>query len=169
MPVPSTEELAIALGGALLARGWRVTVAESCTGGGIAAALTDVPGASAWFDMGFVTYSDEAKQKLVAVHAATLAAFGAVSEPVAEEMALGALQAAGADLAVAVSGIAGPGGGTAAKPVGTVCFAFAQANPPQVHSETRHFQGNRAAIRQQSVAHALQGLLALSSLTPLTA
>ncbi|QDQ28353.1 nicotinamide-nucleotide amidohydrolase family protein [Chitinimonas arctica] len=155
MNLPSLAEQ---LGHALLARGWRVTAAESCTGGGIASAITEVAGSSAWFDMAFVTYSNPAKQKLVGVGEATLAANGAVSEAVAGEMAAGALREAAADLAVAVSGIAGPTGGTADKPVGTVCFGWAGAAGTQ--TETRHFAGDRAAVRQQTVHYALAGLLA---------
>ncbi|HEY9101890.1 nicotinamide-nucleotide amidohydrolase family protein, partial [Chitinimonas sp.] len=126
-----SQPLAEQLGKALLARGWRVTAAESCTGGGIASAITDIAGSSGWFDMGWVTYSNEAKQRLLGVAPTTLAEHGAVSEPVVREMALGALQAAGADLAVAVSGVAGPSGGTPAKPVGTVCLAIALAGEVQ--------------------------------------
>jgi nicotinamide-nucleotide amidase len=157
-------ELATELGLALQARGWRVTAAESCTGGGIASAITDVAGASGWFDMGFVTYSNHAKQQLIGVHAASLAAFGAVSEPVVQEMADGARHAAGADLAVAVSGIAGPSGGTVDKPVGTVCFAYASHGG--ILTETRLFAGDRAAIRAQTVRHALQQLLAQCATAP---
>jgi len=155
--LPDTYPIAEQLGLALLARGWRITAAESCTGGGIASAITDVPGSSGWFDMAFVTYSNAAKQQLIGVHAATLAACGAVSEAEAEEMASGALQAANAQIAVAVSGIAGPSGGSAEKPVGTVCFAYATAG--EVVSETLCFAGDRAAVRRQTVAHALAGLL----------
>lgn len=152
--------LAETLGLALRARSWRVTMAESCTGGGIASAITDVPGSSGWFDMGFVTYSNEAKQQLVGVSADTLAAHGAVSEQVAAEMALGARAAAGADLAVAVSGIAGPTGGSALKPVGTVCFAW--AGPDGLSTQTCHFDGDRAEVRRQTVRQALVGLLTLA-------
>jgi len=157
----TTFELARQLGQALLARGWRVTAAESCTGGGIASAITDIAGSSGWFDMAFVTYANEAKFRLVGVSPATLEAHGAVSEPVAREMAEGARQQAGADLAVAVSGIAGPSGGSAEKPVGTVCFAWATASG--THSETCRFDGDRAAVRRQTVDHALVGLLRLAT------
>lgn len=152
-----TYALAEQLGLTLLARGWRITAAESCTGGGIASAITDIPGSSGWFDMAFVTYSNAAKQKLVNVHAATLAACGAVSEAVVEEMASGALQAANAQIAVAVSGIAGPSGGSAEKPVGTVCFAYATSD--QVQSETLCFSGDRGEVRRQTIIHALSSLL----------
>ncbi|GLR14348.1 nicotinamide-nucleotide amidohydrolase family protein [Chitinimonas viridis] len=154
----TTTSLAEALGLALLARGWRVTAAESCTGGGIASAITDIPGSSAWFDMAFVTYSNAAKQQLVGVPAAVLVQHGAVSEVVARQMAEGALTAAGADLAVAVSGIAGPSGGSADKPVGMVCFAWATSTGTD--AETRHFSGDRASVRLQTVQYALAGLLA---------
>ncbi|GAB3247394.1 CinA family protein [Chitinimonas naiadis] len=152
--------LAEALGHALQARAWRVTAAESCTGGGIASAITDIAGSSGWFDMGFVTYSNHAKQQLLGVSPATLLQHGAVSEAVVCEMAQGALRAARADLAVAVSGVAGPSGGTAAKPVGTVCLAV--AGPQGVQSETQHFEGDRASVRAQTVAWALTRLLAHS-------
>ncbi|QNM98093.1 CinA family protein [Chitinimonas koreensis] len=158
MSAPDPIDLARLLGTALQARGWRVTSAESCTGGGIAHAITEIAGSSGWFDQAFVTYSNAAKQKLVGVPAGLLAAHGAVSEPVARAMAEGARAAAEADLAVAVSGIAGPGGAVPGKPVGTVCFAW--AGPAGSRSETRHFAGDRAAVRRQSVVHALAGLLA---------
>ncbi|MFC4159468.1 CinA family protein [Chitinimonas lacunae] len=157
-PSFSTYPLAERLGLALAARGWRVSAAESCTGGGIAAAITDIPGSSAWFDAGFVTYANSAKTALLGVDAATLAMHGAVSEATAREMAMGARRVAAADLAVAVSGIAGPAGGTPEKPVGTVCFAW--AGPGFVDSEQCCFEGDRAAVRQQTVRHALEGLLA---------
>ncbi|WP_308446447.1 nicotinamide-nucleotide amidohydrolase family protein [Chitinimonas sp. BJYL2] len=152
--------LAEQLGAALLARGWRVTTAESCTGGGIASAITDIAGSSAWFDMGWVTYSNDAKQKLTGVLPATLETHGAVSEAVVAEMARGALAASGAQIAVAVSGIAGPSGGSAAKLVGTVCFGFALAD--RTLTETCRFDGDRAAVRAQTIHHALAHLLALT-------
>jgi nicotinamide-nucleotide amidase len=154
----ATYALAEQLGLALLARGWRVTAAESCTGGGIASAITDIPGSSGWFDMGFVTYSNHAKQQLLGVQAETLRDHGAVSEMVVHEMAQGALKAAAASLAVAVSGVAGPSGGSPGKPVGTVCFAW--ATQQGIFCETRRFDGDRQAVRQRTVVHALQGLLA---------
>lgn len=153
------DTLARTLGPLLLARGWRVTAAESCTGGGIAQAITEIAGSSGWFDMAFVTYSNQAKQQLIGVPAHTLSAHGAVSEATACAMAQGALQTAAADIAVAVSGIAGPSGGSPDKPVGTVCFAWAQAGT--VHSETQLFTGNRHSVRQQTIAHALHGLIQL--------
>lgn len=159
----ATYVLAEQLGQALLARGWRVSTAESCTGGGIASAITDVPGSSGWFDMGFVTYSNDAKQRLVGVDIDTLRAHGAVSEAVVAQMARGALAAAQADIAVAVSGIAGPSGGSADKPVGTVCFAWATADA--LHARTLYFDGDRAQVRRQTVQHALSGLLHLAKET----
>lgn len=153
------QALAAELGRRLLARGWRVTVAESCTGGLVAGAITSVAGSSDWFDAGFVTYSNAAKTALLGVPEATLAAHGAVSEETAHAMAAGALAKSGADLAVAVTGIAGPSGGTPAKPVGTVCFAWA-AKGGSVESATRRFDGDRAAVRAAGVRFALEGLLA---------
>jgi len=151
-------DLAVRLGEAAKARGVRIATAESCTGGLIAGAITDVAGSSGWFDRGFVTYSNEAKRELLGVADATLAAHGAVSEAVAAEMALGAVSASGADVAVAVTGVAGPAGGTAAKPVGMVCFGWASRRGG-VRTETRHFPGGRADVRRASVERALEGLL----------
>jgi len=150
--------LATELGSALLARGWKVTVAESCTGGLVAAAITSVAGSSDWFDVGYVTYSNAAKASLLGVPEATLAAHGAVSEEAACAMAVGAHAKSGADLAVAVTGIAGPAGGTPAKPVGTVCFAWV-GRGRVVEATTCRFDGDRAAVRRQSVSFALRGLL----------
>ncbi len=152
--------LAEQVGQTLAARDWRLTIAESCTGGGIAEAITRVPGSSAWFDRGFVTYSNAAKQQMLGVKATTLKKHGAVSQPVVEEMAFGALSHSQADIAVSISGIAGPDGGTADKPVGTVWFAWCREGGSPV-SETRCFDGDRAAVRAQSIAHALRGILAL--------
>lgn len=139
-------------------RGWTVTAAESCTGGAVAMHLTELAGSSAWFNGSFVTYSNELKEKILGVAPETLLAYGAVSEQVADEMSLGARVKAGADLAVAISGIAGPGGGTKEKPVGTVCFGVAVEGEPCV-TETRLFTGNRHQVREQAVDHALQMLL----------
>lgn len=150
--------------GALLATSQQqVTCAESCTGGGIAQAITDIPGSSAWFGAGYVTYSNYHKQKMLGVKAATLAVDGAVSEAVVLEMAEGARSAAEADLAVAVSGIAGPDGGTRGKPVGTVWFAWVSEKAR--NTSCRQFPGNRMEVRQQSVIFALKGLIELSSNT----
>lgn len=133
-----------------------LVTAESCTGGWVAQAVTSVAGSSDWFERGYVTYSNEAKRELLGVKPATLRRFGAVSEQAARAMARGALRRGRGTLAVAVTGIAGPGGATPGKPVGTVCFAWAQGR--KLRSETRRFGGNRAAVRRKSVRHALQGL-----------
>jgi nicotinamide-nucleotide amidase len=150
-----------ALVGELLVSGKSVATAESCTGGWIAKALTDVPGSSAVFGCGIVSYSNEAKASILGVAADTLRQEGAVSEAVVREMVIGVLKLSGADLAVAVSGIAGPGGGSADKPVGTVWFAFGalQRGRPVVDTALHQLAGDRAAIRAQSVVIAVQGLL----------
>ena len=150
--------LATLAGARLKARALMLATAESCTGGGIAHAVTAIAGSSAWFDRGFVTYSNEAKQDMLGVAASTLAAHGAVSEPVAREMAAGALARSRAGIALSVTGVAGPGGGTSDKPVGMVCLAWAVAGGAVV-SVTRHFEGDRDAVRRQSVIAALQGVL----------
>lgn len=142
------------VGARLLRAGATVTTAESCTGGWIAKVLTDIPGSSAWFERGFVTYSNEAKSAMVGVSPGTLDSRGAVSEPVVREMARGALHEAGASYAVAVSGIAGPDGGSPEKPVGTVWFGFASA-AGALEARLQHFHGDRDAVRRQSVAYAL--------------
>ncbi len=153
--------LARRTGEALLAAGRLVTTAESCTGGWIAKALTDVAGSSSWFGAGLVTYSNEAKRSLLGVRAATLDGHGAVSEETVREMAVGALAASGADIAVAVSGIAGPDGGTPDKPVGTVWFAWAVSGAtPVTYAECVHFDGDRETVRRRTVCHALGGVLA---------
>lgn len=151
-------ELAAAVAAEMRAHGRRLAAAESCTGGWIAKICTDLPGSSEWFERGFVTYSDAAKKEMLGVGAAGLARFGAVSEEVAAAMAQGALKSGYADYAVAVSGIAGPDGGTPEKPVGTVCFAWAERDGNAI-SETCLFEGDRDAVRRASVAHALKGLL----------
>jgi len=151
--------LAAALGRALVARQRRVATAESCTGGLAAGAITAIAGSSAWFDRGFVTYTNEAKCELLGVPAALIAREGAVSEAVARAMADGTLARSRADLVVAVTGIAGPGGGSPAKPVGTVCFAWARRGGA-VDAVTRRLDGDRAAVRSQSVVVALEGLVA---------
>ena len=153
----SHEQLAIELGAALRARGWLCATAESCTGGLVAGAITDVAGSSEWFDRGYVTYSNEAKIQMLSVPPATLDVHGAVSEPTARAMATGALAQGRAHAAVAITGIAGPGGAVPGKPVGTVCFAWAARDGvPRV--ETHHLVGDRAAVRHASVAIALRGL-----------
>ena len=141
----------------LLQHARTVTCAESCTGGLLAAEFTRTSGSSAWFDMGFVTYSNAAKAQLLGVHEATLAFYGAVSEEVVREMAIGALLAAKADYALSISGIAGPGGGSAAKPVGTVWFGWTL--PGRSWTEMRRFDGDRASVRRQTRDHALAVLL----------
>ena len=151
--------LSAELGALLLARGWRVTAAESCTAGLVAGAITATAGSSAWFDQSYVTYSNDAKRELVGVPEALLAAQGAVSEPVARAMAEGSLSRAGADLSVAVTGIAGPAGGTPGKPVGTVCFAWAVRGGATIDSVTHRFEGDRGAVRAASVVVALEGLV----------
>ncbi len=150
-------ELAKHLGSLLLDRGCRLTAAESCTGGGISAAITSVAGSSGWFDVGYVTYSNQAKTDLLGVSPALIEQHGVVSEPVVEAMAHGALVGAGADLAVAVSGIAGPGGAVPGKAVGTVCFGW--GSPGRILSRTWHFSGDRTAVRAQTVAKALSLLV----------
>ncbi|MCC6301570.1 MAG: CinA family protein [Gammaproteobacteria bacterium] len=152
------ERLARRVGIVLSGQGYRLATAESCTGGGIAAAVTSVPGSSNWFERGFVTYSNAAKRELLGVREATLVAHGAVSEATVREMAAGALGHGAAQVAVAVSGIAGPGGGSAEKPIGTVCLAWDGAGL-LARSETRYFHGDRAAVRRQAVAAALAGVI----------
>jgi nicotinamide-nucleotide amidase len=151
-------DLAERLGRALERRNLMVTTAESCTGGWVAEAITMVPGSSAWFERGFVTYTYISKREMLGVRGETLEQHGAVSEAVVREMAAGALQESHAQLAVAVSGVAGPSGGTPEKPVGTVCFAWAVKND-EPWAETRHFDGDREAVRRQSVVYALGVLL----------
>jgi nicotinamide-nucleotide amidase len=143
----------------LLARGWMLATAESCTGGLIAGACTALAGSSQWFERGFVSYSNAAKSELLGVPAALIAEHGAVSEPVARAMAEGAVARSHAQVALAVTGVAGPSGGTPAKPVGTVWFGWQVDG--QTHSEVQHFAGNRAAVRAQTVQHALQRLRGL--------
>ncbi|MCZ6412924.1 nicotinamide-nucleotide amidase, partial [Cronobacter sakazakii] len=133
------------------------TTAESCTGGWVAKMITDIAGSSAWFERGFVTYSNEAKQQMIGVDGATLEAHGAVSEPVVRQMALGALNAAAATWAVSVSGIAGPDGGSAQKPVGTVWFGIAN-DQGEVRTYLQNFSGDREAVRRQATVFALQTL-----------
>jgi nicotinamide-nucleotide amidase len=152
------ETLSADVGTWLAARGARLASAESCTGGWIAEVVTATAGSSAWFDCGFVTYSNEAKQDLLRVSAATLARAGAVSEDVVREMVAGALARSRADFALAVSGVAGPGGGTAAKPVGMVCFAWGGRHGAP-RSETAHFSGDRESVRRQAVVRALRGMM----------
>ncbi|MBV0932524.1 nicotinamide-nucleotide amidase [Marinobacterium weihaiense] len=151
--------LAQKVGEALSARGLKVATAESCTGGWVAQAVTSVAGSSEWFECGFVSYSNTAKQRMLGVEAEVLERSGAVSEPVVAQMAEGALRNSDADIAVAISGIAGPGGGSEDKPVGTVWLAWAIAGHPTVTCLS-FFSGDRDAIRQQAVEQALEGVLA---------
>jgi nicotinamide-nucleotide amidase len=150
-------EMARTLGRICKRRGIVVCVAESCTGGGLAAAITRISGSAKWFDRGFVTYSNDAKRELLGVKAKTLKRHGAVSEAVAREMALGVLANSPADVSVSITGIAGPTGGSPAKPVGLVWFAWAAREGP-LQSRAFRFRGNRVAVRLQSVAMAIQGL-----------
>ena len=145
-------------GKALLRKGQTLVTAESCTGGWVAQVVTATAGSSGWFDRGFVTYSNRSKQDMLGVSPDTLEQHGAVSEPTAREMAAGAIKHSAAQVALAITGIAGPGGGTADKPLGTVCFAWALADG-RVESCTCHFPGDRETIRRQAVERALQGLL----------
>jgi nicotinamide-nucleotide amidase len=151
-------DLAERAGHALEQQRWLLTTAESCTGGWVAEAITMVPGSSAWFDRGFVTYTNTSKREMLGVRSETLEQHGAVSEAVVREMVAGALEASQAHVAIAVSGVAGPGGGTPQKPVGTVCLAWGVKDSP-ARTETRHFTGDREAVRRQSVVHALEVLI----------
>jgi len=161
------EALALAadLGSALRAREWHVATAESCTGGLVAAAITAIAGSSDWFERGFVTYSNEAKHEMLGVPATVIARTGAVSEAVAVAMAEGARSMSGAQCALAVTGVAGPGGGSVAKPVGMVCFGWVADGAP-ARVATRHFAGDRASVRSQSVVAALCGLLEMLGAPP---
>ncbi|SDX21769.1 CinA family protein [Thiocapsa roseopersicina] len=152
------EPSAALLAELMLRSGLRLAVAESCTGGWLAKVVTDLAGSSAWLDRGFVTYSNAAKQEMLGVRAETLAAQGAVSEAVVAEMAMGALSRSQAQVAVAISGVAGPGGGSPEKPVGTVCLAWAWPEG-RVESRRFHFDGDRDAVRRSSVQAAIDGLV----------
>lgn len=158
------EALSTQLGEKLLKKGWSITTAESCTGGGISAAITEIAGSSAYFERSFITYSNEAKHQMLAVPQALLEKHGAVSEPVAKAMASGALTEAKANLSIAVTGIAGPGGGTELKPVGTVFLAIAKQ---EVNSETTvqvyklSLSGTRKEIREQTIKSSLINVLNL--------
>jgi len=151
------DELAKKLGVRLKRANEMLATAESCTGGWAAQVVTSVAGSSAWFERGFVTYSNAAKQELLGVRAETLRTHGAVSEETAREMARGALGRSQGTIAVSITGVAGPAGGTAEKPVGTVCFAWARGG--EVRAETRRFAGDRESIRRQSVILALEGVM----------
>ena len=151
------DALAQKVGERLKAARAKLVTAESCTGGWAAQVVTSVAGSSAWFERGFVTYSNEAKHELLGVQESTLRAHGAVSEETAREMAQGALSRGKGTVALAVTGVAGPGGGTLDKPVGMVCFAWASQR--SVRSETQQFSGDRESVRRQSVVRALEGVL----------
>ena len=153
------QAICIELTARLSAQSWMLVTAESCTGGMIAGTCTDLAGSSTWFDRGFVSYSNEAKSEMLGVDANLIQSQGAVSQAVAQAMAQGALEHSNAQIAVAVTGIAGPTGGSDTKPVGTVWFAW--ISPLQLRSECRRFTGDRAQVRQATVQHALTGLLEL--------
>lgn len=159
------EAQAAALGAGLSRRGWWLATAESCTGGWAAQVITAVAGSSAWFDRGFVTYSNEAKMDMLGVRGETLARFGAVSEETVREMAEGVLSNSRAQVVFSISGIAGPTGGSDSKPVGTVCFAWAMAGQA-VRTTTRHFSGDRRMVRMQAVAYAFRQIRADLSAMP---
>ncbi|HEX7644539.1 MAG TPA: CinA family protein [Burkholderiaceae bacterium] len=153
------RELSTLVGQALKERGLLLATAESCTGGGVAQAITDIAGSSEWFDCGFITYSNASKTEMLEVPAALLAQHGAVSEEIAEAMAIGALANSNAHVSLSTTGIAGPGGAVPGKPVGTVCFGWAKGD--HTHTERHVFAGDRQAVRQQTVVLALKGLLRL--------
>jgi nicotinamide-nucleotide amidase len=153
----ATETLAIDVGKALQRKGWMLATAESCTGGGVAQAVTDIAGSSGWFERGFVTYSNEAKSAMLGVPAELIAQHGAVSAEVAAAMATGAVAHSAAQVALSTTGIAGPGGAVPGKPVGTVWFGWSVGGVAD--TERMVFDGDRQAVREQAVLHALQGLL----------
>jgi nicotinamide-nucleotide amidase len=153
------NELAQKVGASLKQRGLMLVTAESCTGGWAAMAVTAVAGSSDWFERGYVTYSNAAKREELGVSEETLRRHGAVSEETAREMAAGALKKGGGQVALAITGVAGPAGGTRDKPVGTVCFAWARGS--KISSQTKRFDGDRESVRRQSVLRALQGVLEL--------
>lgn len=152
------EALAAQVGALLRANGQKLASAESCTGGWVAQCLTAIAGSSDWFERGFITYSNDAKTEMLGVDRDLLVTHGAVSEATAAAMAAGALRHSRADWTLAITGVAGPSGGSRDKPVGTVCFGWAGPGG-WVECETRHFQGNREQVRAQSVSHALAGVL----------
>ena len=155
----NTTDLTKTLAEILLSRNWTVSLAESCTGGLVSATLTELAGSSEWFERGYITYSNEAKTECLEVPARLIESHGAVSELVAKAMAEGARINSGSDVAISITGIAGPSGGTAEKPVGTVCFGWATEN--QTLTKTMHFDGDRQAVRQQATEFALTELIAL--------
>ena len=162
------ETLAEQVGAALQSRGLMLASAESCTGGWVGAAVTAIAGSSQWYDRGFITYTNASKQEMLGVSATTLAENGAVSEPTVREMAAGALKHSYAHVALAISGIAGPGGAVPGKPVGTVCIAWALRSGAS-RAQTFHFDGDRSAVRQQAVNAALRGVLEMIEEDPLLA
>lgn len=162
------DMLAARVGEMLKSLGFMAVTAESCTGGGVAQAITDIPGSSEWFERGFVTYANSAKIEMLGVSAQTLRLHGAVSEATVRQMAEGAIAHSHAQIALAVSGIAGPGGGTAEKPVGTVWFAWSVRNG-ETHARRHLLSGNRTEIRAQSVRIALQGMLEIGGRLTATA
>ena len=151
------KKLALRIGRRLKAAKAMLVTAESCTGGWVAQAVTSIPGSSDWFERGYVTYSNAAKRENLGVSGKTLLGHGAVSEATAREMARGALAKSRGTIALAITGIAGPGGGLPGKPVGTVCFAWVRGR--KIRSETKRFRGGRTGVRRQSVVHALRGVL----------
>ncbi|MCX4186242.1 CinA family protein [Methylophaga sp. OBS4] len=161
----SLQQISLKLAELLIEKKLKLVTAESCTGGWVAKCCTDIPGSSAWFERGFVTYSNEAKQTDLGVAEATLIKTGAVSLATVEEMAFGALSRSNADISVAITGIAGPDGGSESKPVGTVWIGWAGKNK-SVHSICYHFKGNRESIRRQAVLAALEGVIKNASALP---
>ncbi|OGB22647.1 MAG: damage-inducible protein CinA [Burkholderiales bacterium RIFCSPLOWO2_02_FULL_57_36] len=150
-------DLAAQAGRALQDKGWLLATAESCTGGGVGHAVTEIAGSSDWFDCGFIAYSNASKSELLDVSPALFAQHGTVSEEIAAAMAQGALSNSNAHVTLSTTGIAGPGGAVPGKPVGTVCFGWASADA--THTERLVFTGDRHAVREQTVAHALKGLI----------
>ena len=157
------QDTCVQLASALIKRNLRIALAESCTGGLVCEQLTNIPGSSIWFDRGFITYSNESKIELLKVKETTLTEFGAVSKEIASEMALGTLDASHADIALSITGIAGPSGGSIDKPVGTVFFAIAYQNKV-VFNASKIFPGSRENIRESSCLFALNQVLAPSML-----
>ena len=157
-----TKQLANSLGQQLKTRGWKLVTAESCTGGGLAYTITSIAGSSVWFDRGLVTYSNTSKEELLGVNSATLKTYGSVSAETAQEMAKGALKNSQAQISIAITGIAGPDGGTADKPVGTVWIACATST--QAVQVSHHlFSGDRATVREKTIKTALDILLSTTA------
>jgi nicotinamide-nucleotide amidase len=154
------DDVIATLAKTLFTKGWRLSTAESCTGGLVSASITGLAGSSEWFERGYITYSNQAKSEDIDVSQNLIEQYGAVSDQVARAMAIGAKQNSGSDIALSITGIAGPTGGSSEKPVGTVCFAWVLAND-QMISETKHFEGDRQQIRQQACDFSLRKLLSL--------